>query len=185
MNAQAKVLPGMWGDRTALIRKQMVYVCSLTLTAQARGRSLLIGQLPDDAPGGLRHLFGDTVATMPEGLRCDLPAVEDYRGQGELGSAEDPTSSRLDLRISFDIGGQLLRMECTGVATFTGASGALSAGLGDSFSGTAFVSTRQETSIPTYRWMNRRQLYGVGRVQGERRSGQRNLVFSFDLYAAG
>jgi NAD-dependent oxidoreductase involved in siderophore biosynthesis len=188
MTAQAKTLSIPWGDRTALIPKKMLYVCSLTVGAHARGPYLLLGafERDEDREEDLRNLFGDAVMTMPDGMRCDLPVGTILRGQGEMGSAEDPRSPKLSLRLSIELGGgNLLLVECLGSVSFVGGPGVLQSAQDRTFAGAAFVATRHETSSPAYRWLNRRQLYGVGRVAGEQRSGERNLIFSFDLYAAG
>jgi len=187
MTAQSTALSTPWGDRTVLIPKKMLYVCSLTVGAHARGPYLLLGAIEsnDGRDGDLRNLFDDTFITMPDGVRCDLPVGTILRGQGEIGSAEDPSSPKLSLRLSIQLGANLLLVECLGCVNFVGGPGVFQSAQDRKFAGTAFVATRHETSSASYRWLNRRQLYGVGRVVGEQRSGERNLVFSFDLYAAG
>ena len=61
-----------WGDRTNLLPKSMLYAFSVELTAVANGRFLIVQKAATTK--GIRHLFDDTVVTMPEGLVCDIPS---------------------------------------------------------------------------------------------------------------
>jgi hypothetical protein len=169
-----QTLPG-WGDRTELYPKRMLYLLSLHATAAAQGATLRV------APAGqLRHLLGDTAVTTPDGVRCDLPVAEVIGGEGEIGTRSEPASARLRLRISATIGTAGLLVDCLGVVNFDGGPAVFHAALAPSLSGAAFITTRQETASASFRWLNRRQLFGIGRVAGPPHS----LALSFDLYAA-
>jgi len=180
MSAATSGLIGPWGDRTYFLPKEMVYVLSLYMRAEVNGRYLSVSA--DD--GALSHLFGDTVVTMPEGLRCDLPSGDLAGGTGEIGAPDDPSSTALQLRLQLVLNGtDNLLMECTGVLDLNGGPSALGLLPTAALSGSAFVATRHETDSPTFRWFNRRQLFGVGRVRGLESSESRGVELSFDLYA--
>ncbi len=180
MSAAASGLVGPWGDRTYLLPKSMVYVLSLYLRAEVNGRFLTV--CADD--GVLSHLFGDSVVTMPEGLRCDLPVGDLTGGTGEIGASDDPSSVALQLRLQLVLNGtENLLMDCLGVVNFHGGPAAFRSLSTQELSGPAFIASRHETDSPTFRWFNRRQLFGVGRAQGLPSSEPRRLEFSFDLYA--
>lgn len=173
-----------WGDRTELLPKRMQYVLSLDFEAECTGPALIIRPRTGE---GLRHLFDEVVATTPEGLRCDLPQARILGGVGEIGDPNDPLSSALQTLITLDLDGTSdpLDIQCDGVVIFAGGPPAFrSDPPWSSLSGAAFVATSHETASATYRWLNRRQLYGVGQVSGSRVSGRGVLSFSFDLYAA-
>ena len=180
MSAAASGLIGPWGDRTYLLPKDMVYVLSLYLRAQLNDRYLAVCA-DDDV---LLQVFGDTVVTMPEGLRCDLPVGDLIGGTGEIGTPDNPHSTALQLRLQLVLNGtENLLMDCLGVVNFDGGPGALRWGRAQSLTGSAFLASRHETDSPTFRWFNRRQLFGVGRVRGVEGSEPRQLELSFDLYA--
>jgi hypothetical protein len=179
MSAAASGLIGPWGDRTYLLPKDMGYVLSLYLKAVVNGRYLTV----QPHSRGLSHLFDEVVVTTPDGLRCDVPIGDVTGGTGEIGSPDDPSSIALQLRLQLTLNRtEKLLMDCTGVANFYGGRAALSLEP-DLLAGSAFIATRHETDSPTFRWFNRRQLFGMGRVQGIAGSRPRELEFSFDLYA--
>jgi hypothetical protein len=183
MSTFARPRPAPWNDRTVLLPKQMLYAVSLHLTAVANGPYLrIVG-----GEGGISHLLGDAMITTPEGLRCEVPSGHILGGEGEVGSAADPSSSALRLKINAELspGGPLL-LAATGVVSFNGGPGVFRAGPGraSALKGATFISTRHEAASPTYRWLNRRQLFGVGRVERDSTSDDLTLRFTFDLYAA-
>lgn len=181
MSAPAKQLVQSWGDRTALLPKSMLYVLSLCARVQIGGRYLTVLA----GKGALYHVFDDRVVTMPEGLRCDLPTGDLVGGTGELGSADDPASQALKLRLQLALKpNERLLMECLGVINMEGGMSALRSLPAAELAGSAFVATRHETDSSTFRWFNRRQLFGVGRAQGAPGSRPRELDLSFDLYAS-
>lgn len=174
-----------WGDRTELLPKRMSYVASLDVTVKTFGHYLQVqAAANEDDPPGFRHLFGDDIVTMPEGLRCDLPAAWVVGGDGEIGTASDPASASLRLHVSARIANELvLDIEGLGVVNIDGGSARL--WNKETISGKAFVATRNEVVSPAYRWLYRRQLFGAGTVDGKRApSGEWLLTFSFDFYAA-
>lgn len=181
MSAAASRVVGAWGDRSYLLPKDMVYVLSLNLRAQINGQYLQVLSAED----GLDHIFGDTVVTMPEGVRCDLPVGKVAGGQGQIGTAEDPTSVALELRLRLLLNGtEMLHVECAGVANFYGGLQAFRSVTPELLAGNAFIATRHETDSATFRWFNRRQLFGIGRMEGIKGSEPRELQLSFDLYAS-
>jgi hypothetical protein len=175
MTTAAHRLPE-WGDRTELFPKRMIYLVSLHATAALAGPYLRVAP----GPGRLRHLLGDTVVTTPDGVRCDLPVGDLAGGEGEIGGRAEPQSGRLRLRLTATMGSAGLLMECSGVVSFDGGAPAFHAGLLPRVSGSAFITTKQETASASFRWLNRHQLFGVGRVAG----GRQELELSFDLYVA-
>jgi hypothetical protein len=183
----AAAAPMLWGERSDLHPKRMLYALSLDVSARLAGSHFQI----EPRAAALRHLFDQAVAIMPDGARCDLPVAALVGGSGRIGLDNDPLSPRLTMNLSANLGaaGPLL-IECSGVVTFTGGPLAFTnIGLGPALGtqqlgGTAFIATRQQTPGPTYRWLNRRQLWGVGRVALRADSGERKLSFTFDMYAA-
>lgn len=172
-----------FGDRLALWPKSMVYVLSLYAKARLDGRNLTV--LPHAR--SLYELNDKNVVTMPEGLQCDLPFADIVAGSGQIGLPEDPTSVQLKLRLQLEMNDRAkLLMDCLGVVNFDGGLQALVSKDVDDVAGSAFMASRHETDSPTYRWLNRRQLFGVGRTQvlTEKKSRARELELTFDLYAS-
>ena len=171
-----------WGDRTRLLPKAMTYALSLDIEAETIGPFLKVKSSNEKV---LRHLFGDAVLVTPEGLSCDLPTGSVESGDGEIGDPNDPASVgvRLRVRTKIEPVELALHFECLGIVNFDGGPEAFRSKATKRLTGSAFVATYHQASSATYRWMERRQLYGVGRVSGHRTSGEWLLRFSFDLYA--
>jgi hypothetical protein len=178
-----------WGERTALLPKAMVYAFSLDVDAICNGAYMKVGRSTEN---GLRHLFDQDIVAMPEGIRCDVPAGRIESGDGQLGDPNDPSSCWLQLRIRslLEDSGATLFFDTKGVVNFEGGPSAFHSKQTRCLAGSAFLSSTQEASTATYRWLERRQLFGVGTVIGERCAPPAapdawKLKFSFDLYAAG
>lgn len=198
MNNTAKQAMGhLWGERTRPLHKAMVYAMSLDVRATSKGRYLTVERVaPERAlqskDYGLRHLFEETTVMLPEGLRCDLPVGSIESGAGEMGSATDPTSSWFELRVRsvLEKATATLTFDMTGVVNFDGGLATFRSPTSTELSGEAFSTSCHESSTGAYRWLERRQLFGVGRVSGNRASqaafvpDEWKLHFSFDLYAA-
>jgi hypothetical protein len=150
-----------WGDRSRLLPKTMSYAFSLDVRFTCHGPYL---EVQPSKRSGVRHLFEDSIVTLPEG-RCDVPSGRVIRGDGEIGDSKDPTSNWLFLRVRTLVGRvpAPLYFECRGVVNFDGGLAALRAG--SSPGGSAFLSSIHEASTGTFRWLERRQLFGVGRIQ--------------------
>jgi hypothetical protein len=171
-----------WGDRSQLIPKHMLYAVSLDVETEANGPYLVVRPTSEKA---LRHLYDETTVTMPEGLRCDVPTAKILNGDGDLASPYDPSSTSLRIGISAQLeDGNVLNIACEGVLSFEGGPLALRSMPPSGLSGSAFIATTHDTLSATYRWLRRRQLFGVGTVEARQISGVRLLAFSFDLYAA-
>ena len=123
--------PIPWGDRTDLLPKAMRYALSFDMCVEMHGASLIVEQTPvlsltkeghDSAAPALRHLFGHTVLTTPDGLRCDVPKGSVASGSGELGDRRDPYSPWLRLIVRTEVADSLATVEfdCTGVVSFDG-----------------------------------------------------------------
>jgi len=204
--ATVSALP--FGERTDLLAKHMRYGLSLEFQGEATGIHLIVTPGPGDAtkPGspGFRHLFDEKLVTMPEGGRVDIPACQILSGRGQLGTAKDPrcASFVVDMNTVLD-DGKPMNLTCRGVVTLRGGSSALRSPSATVSSGHAFVATTCETVSATYRWITRRELFGVGAVRGTRSLAEADpttltkkehevllsgkpwrLHFSFDLYAA-
>lgn len=190
MNNTAKVRMAVpWGERTSLLPKAMVYGLSLDVEATSNGPYL---KVDESSPIHVRHMFDESIVVMPEGLRCDVPRGRIAGGDGEIGAANDPTSCWLGLRVRSTIqgGDAKLYFAMRGVVNFDGGLSTFRSSQARRLTGSVFVASCQEASTGTYRWLERRQLFGVGTVEGERprdagapAAGWR-LRFSFDLYAA-
>jgi hypothetical protein len=165
----------------------MVYAFSLDVDAEGHGPYL---RLVPSSDLGLRHLFEETIVTMPEGLRCDVPRGRVHGGAGEIGEVNDPASCWLGLRVCtmLEGTGATLSFEARGVINFEGGIAAFRSDQTSTLKGSAFFSSMHEASIGTFRWIERRQLFAVGRVSGHRTGKSSRdswmLRFTFDLYAA-
>jgi hypothetical protein len=190
-----------WGDRTRLLPKATLYVFSLDVVVQGDGPylSLAGGEQPNT---GLRHLFSHRVVQVPGGQHCEVPTGTAFAANGEVGEADDPTSNWFNLRVQAGIGeleaksgvptyATTVTFSCTGVLDIAGGPAAYRRSTGD-VSGSAFMTSIQESTTPSYRWLERRQLFGIGLVKSlgpasattAQVTNQRKLHFSFDLYAA-
>lgn len=178
-----------WGERTTLLPKAMVYGLSLDVEASSHGQYLMVEKSTELQ---VRHMFDESIVTMPEGLRCDVPRGQVAGGDGEVGAASDPTSCWLGLRVRSTVqgGDAMLYFTMRGVVNFDGGLSSFRNGHARRLTGSAFVASCQEASTGTYRWLERRQLFGVGVVEGQRPRDVAappeawRLRFSFDLYAA-
>jgi len=194
MTTAKKAMGLLWGERTSLIHKAMVYAFSLDVRARSNGPYLTIeraapSRADDHEQYGVRHLFEETTVTVPEGLRCDVPTGYIDSGAGKIGDTLDPTSSWLEMRVrsTLEGGDARLYFDATGVVNFDGGPSAFRSAQAKTITGQAFLTSCQESSTATYRWLERRQLFGVGRVEGKnegRSAPEWVLDFSFDLYAA-
>ena len=201
-NTAKRIMGVPWGERTRLIDKVMVYAFSLDVRARSKGPYLTVEPEPpragSNAEGprveeerfGVRHLFGETTVTTPDGLRCDVPTGNVDSGEGEIGDPNDPLSSWLSLRVRSTLEGGITQVhfDMTGVVNFDGGLSTFRNPHARKLSGQAFLASGQESSTGTYRWLGRRQIFGVGRVDGARGADQPGdewlLRFSFDIYAA-
>jgi hypothetical protein len=186
MNKPNLVTAIPWGERTALLPKAMVYAFSLDVEATCNGAYLTV---TNSRNNGLRHLFDQDVVSMSEGSRCDIPTGRVESGDGQLGDPYDPSSCWLDLRVRATLvdSSATLFFDTKGVVNFEGGPSAFHSTITTRLMGSAFLSSTQEASTTTYRWLERRQLFAVGSVSGERCNARaaRKLTFSFDFYAAG
>lgn len=190
MNNTAKVRMAVpWGERTTLLPKAMVYGLSLDVEAISNGPYL---KVEESSQVQVRHMFDESIVVMPEGLRCDVPRGHIAGGDGEIGAANDPTCSWLGLSVRSTIqgGDAKLYFAMRGVVNFDGGLSTFRSSHARRITGSVFAASCQEVSTGTYRWLERRQLFGVGVVEGERNrdghvpSDGWRLRFSFDLYAA-
>jgi hypothetical protein len=74
----------------------------------------------------------------------------------------------------------MVQLTFAGVIALATELAAPSGGLRVAPNGSAFINTKQDCSVARYRWLTRRQLFGVGRLAVE---GKR-LKLSFDLHVA-
>jgi hypothetical protein len=201
-----------WGDRTRLLPKATAYAFSLDVLVRRDGPYLSI-EKPYQFEEGLRHLFGQPMVEMPGGLHCEVPTGRIISANGEVGEARNKESTWFELRLQAGIGAleplgekgepnpspvsqyaTTLSFSCTGVLELAGGPVAYRLSPGD-LSGSAFLASIQESTTGTYRWLERRQLFGIGRVKrwspkpeamlpaGTAPNGGL-LHFSFDLYGA-
>jgi hypothetical protein len=181
-----------WGDRTTLLDKGMRYAFSLDVTFGAHGTHLTLEH--PQPPLGVRHLFDEKVVTMPENLRCDVPNAHVTGGDGDIGDPNDPLSTSLRMRLQMRLDErrpsrerEVIDLNGDGVVIFQGGPLAFRTPATNAVSGAAFLAVSFETGNATYRWLERRQLFGTGRVTTLQRSGLqavRLLHFTFDLYGA-
>lgn len=183
-----------WGDRTKLLSKAMSYALSLEFDAVGRGSHLEVTPSQDvkgaasktpEKEQRLRHLFDQRIVVTPDGLRCDVPTGWIVSGSGQIGDPADISTSWLTFRIRTTVPPEVkLLVEALGVINFDGGIKVYRSREAQKIRGNAFIATSHASSVATYRWLERRQLFGVGRVEGERHQGDWKLRFSFDLYAA-
>jgi len=162
----------------------MRYVSSLDVSVDATGPYLFFGAAQERA---FRHLFRETVVTLPEGLVCELPTLDIRRVTTQIGTAAALYSPDLSIDIASIAGdGKVVNVKCSGVAIFRGGTRQALASKRTYAAGAAFIASSYETISATYHWLTQRQLFGVGTVVGNRdRSDEPwQLDFTFDLYAA-
>lgn len=184
--------PIPWGDRTRLLPKASAYAFSLDLRVMSNGPYLSTPEDLRQPEGGLRHLFSEPMVEMPGGLRVEVPSGTVDSITGEIGDPAAPDSNWFRLRILVRVGKDqreltpTLAFICTGVLEFAGGP-AVFRSEANKLYGSAFMASTHESSISIYRWLERRQLFGIGRVQGtkpEPKGSGWKLHFSFDLYGA-
>jgi len=183
-----------WGDRTALLDKGMRYAFSLDVNFDAHGTHLTLAKTQPAL--GLRHLFDEKVVTMPERLRCDVPTADVTGGDGEIGDPNDPLSASLRLHLQTRVHDpnkpakrrDVIDLAGAGVVIFRGGPLAFRSPATNPVTGSAYLAVSLETASATYRWLERRQLFGPGRVTSVQRAAAlpavRLLHFTFDLYGA-
>jgi hypothetical protein len=172
----------------------MRYAFSLEVLFEAHGTHLTLAKA-QQPKAGIRHLFDETVVTMPEKLRCDIPTAEVISGDGDVGDPQDPLSPSLRIRLGTKVAGgkrlgnypDVIDLNGDGVVLFQGGPLAFRSAASNPVSGSAFLAASFETASATYRWLERRQLFGPGRLTtldkppGDSRP-IRLLHFTFDLY---
>jgi hypothetical protein len=172
-----------WGDRTRLLSKDMKYVFSLDFRATSEGRRLQI--VKDEKSVALRHVFGHSMVTTADGAPCDVPTGHVNWGDLEVGDALGVSPSWMSLRLSILLtGGPTLTFESAGVISFDAGRDAIFSMDVAKLRGSAFMSSQQQASVAAYRWLERRQLFGVGVFEGREEDTAKWLEFSFDLYSA-
>jgi len=203
-----------WSDRTRLLPKATAYAFSLDLNVQSDGPYLTFAPQVDG--DGLRHLFGQPVIELPGGVHCEVPTGRIFAVNGEVGKAVDPDSNWFQMRVQVGVGevaavaspsaapdrapsskvqkyATSLTFSCTGVLELVGGMAAYRR-RSEELNGSVFMTSTQESTTRTYRWLERRQLFGIGRLHGTSRNPRCDpdprslngwmLQFSFDLYGA-
>jgi len=171
-----------WGDRTRLLPKATAYAFSIDLVVLGDGPYLSTPKaLQQLQPmGGLRHMFAQPIVEMPGGLRCEVPTGTVVSADGEIGDAGDAHSNWMRLRIVTRLGeippdspqakyAPTLSFATTGVLELSGGAPAYRLRT-QRLHGSLFLASVQESSTTAYRWLERRQLFGIGRVKGENRN---------------
>lgn len=174
----------------------MRYAFSLDVTFHAHGTHLTLANPGNGTPQNrIRHMFDEKVVTMPEQLRCDVPGADLAAGVGDIGDPNDPLSASLRLRLQARLDDpdkalnerEVLDLNCDGVVIFRGGPLAFRSPASNPVSGSAFLSVSFDTASATYRWLERRQLFGPGSVTTAspgHLGSVRLLRFTFDLYGA-
>jgi len=178
-----------WGDRSTLLPKRAVYVFSVDVRVESRGHELF--KSSEQPSRAIRHLFSDSMVTTPLGARVEVPTGEIRSADGKVGDELDPRSNWFSLRVVGDVGANgaaaylsTVHFDLTGVLDLVGGMGAFHRPKQKTLTGLAFVASSQDPSTAAYRWLERRQLFGIGRVQGEKNlQGGWELRFTFDMYA--
>jgi hypothetical protein len=197
-----------WGYRRQLIPKSLAYVYSLDFVAlaEAGGRWYLrTNDIPTEC-GESYHVFSETAVPVGLGVRFDVPVgtVQQVYGEvldassvdpDDLGSSLDTAGFSARVVLATDSG--LIVATLDGVVNVNGGTSNIQRSVRrraesdpsrplPRLSGTSVVSLTHEAGRSRYRWMDRCQLFGVGRVQEQTHldDGLLRLGFSFDVYFA-
>jgi hypothetical protein len=194
-----------WGHRRQPIPKGLAYVYSfdfvVILDVGARWY-LRTNDAPDQKDRGESyHVFGDTSVMVGDGVRRDVPIGTVKDVHAELLDPANTDAGRLEGRVVLDTDtGPIVAALC-GVVNINGGIDYITRAIGlraapiaigqlAPIAGSSFVSLTHETAGARYRWMDRCQLFGVGRVEEKTRrdaaleDGLIRLGFSFDIYFA-
>jgi hypothetical protein len=183
MNTNGYASSVSWGDRTRLLSKDMAYVFSVDFAARSQGTRL---RVEPAGSSGLRHVFGHSVVTTADGTPADVPTGRINWGDLEIGDSLGISPAWANLRLTIDLtAGAVLSLESSGVVNFNGGSGAFFSNQGKRLTGSLFVSSQQHSTVTAYRWLQRRQLFGVGQLDGKREDEAEpwNIAFKLDFYS--
>jgi hypothetical protein len=205
------VTPPHWGERSYLYDKSLDYVFSLDIAYKVVAN---ISEEPPAAPGGGEPHARPWNARIPmHADATDIHEVSTYRvlpgGQydsqehvkrdvplGRVASARDwltlsdDGAVPLDGRVLIDTEApEPLVMAYTGVLNMSGGTAQMTdpkiSASKTPLTGTAFIASQQEVSVPRYKWLVYSQLIGIGRVvakQPNGANGRWHLLLSFDFY---
>jgi hypothetical protein len=190
------VTPPHWGERSYLYDKSLDYVFSLDIlykvladidpgTAPARGNRI---PMHADATDVSRV---STYRVLPGGQYDSQESVKRDIPRGRVASARDWLTLTeeggvpLDGRVLIDTEApEPLVMAYTGVLNIAGGTAQM-ANVTRALTGTVFIASQQEVSIPRYKWLVYSQLIGIGRAVAEPPApphGRWHIKLSFDLY---
>jgi len=171
-----------WGDRTRLLPKATAYAFSVDLSVISDGPYLSMPEAVQkrQPAGGLRHMFAQPIVEMPGGMRCEVPRGTVVSADGEIGDSDARHSNWIRLRIVARLGeiapespqakyAPTLSFMTTGVIELSGGAPAFRLRT-ERLHGSIFLASIYESSITTYRWLERRQLFGIGRIAGHNRN---------------
>ncbi len=200
MNDNLKRQPPVasWGDRRALLAKRMAYAMSfdVELRVEAAGTKLALLSASASASakeggrtiGSLYHIFGQSSVVIADTSVREVPeSLRVVYGDAELTADIGAEANSIAGSIVFKGEGDMV-MSMGYSGTLTSSRGS-SNPLGKDARGTVFIATRQDSSVPSLRWLAQRQLFGVGRMTAKGiRSGRADqaeyLEMSFDMYTA-
>jgi hypothetical protein len=188
MNPHPMAFRPMWAaERSYLLPKKLAYLFSLDVDFQlAVGERWYIRARPSDESGSsTHHVLGASTVVTGDGGTHERPETRVLHGDGEIENDVGPAAVSLSGRLTLETRNKaLLLIEYTGVLNVPGGVGTFAEGR--RLAGSVFVATRQESAQASFRWLVRRQLFGVGRYQMEAGAkADRLLRSTFDLYGAG
>ena len=168
MNDQPAGLPlaRLWGDRSYLLHKQLAYVWSLDVTFQQSGsggdRTFLVPP-PGGSGGRVYHVLDRTFAEGIDGTQLEVPVSHDVTGQGMIVANLYRTAGCFSGQLAIQVHDRVLQMAFDGVIDLAAPSAGRPVRAAPR--GSAFINTKQECALARFRWVARRQFFGVGRIE--------------------
>jgi hypothetical protein len=172
MNDQQATLPlaRLWGDRSYLLPKHLAYVWSLDITFEQTSsgidRTFLVPP-SEGSNGRVYHVLDRTFAEGIDGTQLEVPVPDrdpnSVTGQATIVADPYRAFGSFSGQLGIQTHGRVLQMDFDGVIDLSAAAPgrAVRAALHKS----AFINTKQECALARYRWVARRQFFGVGRIE--------------------
>jgi hypothetical protein len=190
------VTPPHWGERSYLYDKSLDYVFSLDVTyrvvtaidphsAPSRtNRIPMHAKPPDIGQVSTYRVLPGAQYDSTENIKRDVPHGRVSSARDWLTLTEDGAVP-LDGRVLIDTESpEPLVLAYTGTLNIAGGTARMIEGK-EELSGTAFIASQQEVSIPRYKWLVFNQLIGIGRAVASPPTGVNgrwHLKLGFDFY---
>jgi hypothetical protein len=171
MNDQQAALPlaRLWGDRSYLLPKHLAYVWSLDVTFQYSGagtdRTFLVPP-SGGSDGRVYHVLDRTFAEGIDGTQLEVPVPDpgpdSVTGQATIVADLYGAFGSFSGQLGIQTHDRVLQIDFEGVIKLAAQSPRRPVRVAPH--GEAFINTKQECALARYRWVARRQFFGVGRI---------------------